>query len=146
MLKQILVDTRSGSEYLFDVEGAECKMTRTDIEGRKWVGMTPIPLVEVLLTAKVDGHLDLRSIGLTSSTIERVLYPIAFADRTYTPIAIPGAGITSRLPMVTDRCACGRVVDLTASEADRDWYPTRVNGNSNYGYEPYCAEESSHIS
>lgn len=43
------------------------------------------------------------------------------------------------LPMVTDRCPCGRVVNLELSREARDWYPVRVNGNSENGYEPYCA-------
>lgn len=38
------------------------------------------------------------------------------------------------VPMMVEKCAyCGEPVSLDGD----DWFPTRINGDSRYGYEPY---------
>lgn len=82
-VSRIHVTTRSGAHYRFDINGAECKVTRTsgDTPLYDWINRRVLDGVwsidgastrEVIESAVVGGHLDLPSIHLTSTTITRV--------------------------------------------------------------------------
>jgi len=61
------------------------------------------------------------------------------ATTTYTranPLAVVYCtGRRSQVPMVTDACVCGVVHNMDDQSL---WYPTRVGGNSENGFEPFC--------
>lgn len=67
---------------------------------------------------------------------ERLVTSVLMTTTVRRVLTIVGLSLDERrLPMVTDRCmACGESVDLVRG----DYQTVRFNGNSNYGYEPYC--------
>lgn len=136
----IQIDTLSGSRYAITYAGhaSEWGDCTTNTQS-PWVSdhRFEVRMADVFATVVgqpfcADTRIDKGSHTvegpLKTTEVVRILHVLAYAETHRGDM----------LPMVTNRCDCGTIVNLAEPYDQRTWITLRIKGDSGNGYEPMC--------